>query len=338
MVENYKKILTYRSHLMGIAILWVVFFHMKLSLTGTSISFVQKIGYGGVDIFFFLSGIGMYYSLKKSSVETFYQKRIRRIIPAYLPIVGIVFLLYNYWKGAVFSFATLLNWMKQLTGNIFMTGWINGIEGQFNWYVQAIMWFYLITPVLMYFVKKTCDSWKKWSAFLLVLALIQIPFLGQNTSMMTIRILLYVIGMSEAYFIEEKGNLPNITAWLYVAMAVGFCILFYVTYWQTDGLILYGMYWFPFVLIVPGLSMLLSQLMELMSKYRGIKQLAKGIAYLGEASFEIYLVHITLFDFVLKPIGVNGNVNWILAAVVAIAAGIFYKKLMTYVMKKLRIA
>ena len=133
MLENYKKILAYRSHLMGIAIWWVVFSHMKLRFAGKGISFIQTIGYGGVDIFFFLSGIGMYYSLKKSSVETFYQKRIRRIIPAYLPIVGIVFLLYNYWKRAEISFSTFLNWMKQMTGNLFMTGWINGIEGEVNW-------------------------------------------------------------------------------------------------------------------------------------------------------------------------------------------------------------
>ena len=190
------------------------------------------------------------------------------------------------------------------------------------------MWFYMITPVLMYFVKKTADNWKKWAVFMLLLALMQIPFLGLNISMMTIRILIYVLGMSAACFIEEKGKLPNMTAFLYIAMAIGFGILFYITYWQQDWLILYGMYWFPFILIVPGICILLSNLMEFMSNYQGTMQIVKGIEYLGEASFEIYLVHITLFDFVLKPAGVTGNVNWTLAAAIAIVAGIFYKKQM----------
>ena len=56
----------WRAELMGAAILWVVLFHAGFQFRGVFFDTVQAIGYGGVDIFFLLSGIGLYYSLKKS--------------------------------------------------------------------------------------------------------------------------------------------------------------------------------------------------------------------------------------------------------------------------------
>ena len=62
-----KVFIKYRSVWMGIAIIWIVFYHYSLC---PDIAFIREIinnGYGGVDIFVFASGLGCYYSLKKES-------------------------------------------------------------------------------------------------------------------------------------------------------------------------------------------------------------------------------------------------------------------------------
>ena len=64
----------------------------------------------------------------------------------------------------------------------------------------------------------------------------------------------------------------------------------------------------------------------------------KGIKQVGEASFEIYLVHITVFDFILKPFGVVDSGKWILATILSIIAGMCYKKINSKVIKCLKVA
>ena len=59
----------HRNALMGIAILWVMLYHLY-DYTDALPSLVRGIigiGYGGVDMFLFLSGFGLYYSLSKKN-------------------------------------------------------------------------------------------------------------------------------------------------------------------------------------------------------------------------------------------------------------------------------
>ena len=57
-METIRRSLScYRNELKGIAILWVVFFHAQLGLDGIWYQ-IQRIGYGGVDIFFSSAVLG----------------------------------------------------------------------------------------------------------------------------------------------------------------------------------------------------------------------------------------------------------------------------------------
>ena len=66
---NWGIISKYRSQVMGIAILWIILFHAKAQ--GIKIPHMQFLNYIlnhgnlGVEIFLFVSGIGMYFSLSK---------------------------------------------------------------------------------------------------------------------------------------------------------------------------------------------------------------------------------------------------------------------------------
>lgn len=78
---NFAIVSKYRTELMGIATLWVLLFHYgKIGIP--IIDSLSTLGYGGVDIFLFLSGIGLSFSIK-DGVKSFYIKRILRIFPTY---------------------------------------------------------------------------------------------------------------------------------------------------------------------------------------------------------------------------------------------------------------
>ena len=337
-MSNYRKILEYRSHLKGLAILWVVFFHLPITISNTVLKFIWEIGYGGVDIFFFLSGIGVYYSLKKHSTEEFYLRRVKRIMPAYLPVVLVTFCLYNYFHWQGISFHGMVDWMKQLTGNIFMTGWFAKANGQFNWYVQAVMWFYLIAPLLLYVIRRVSkDKWKV-IGFWLIILLAQVAFFDTALHKMPARLLVFVLGMWAAFVYEEGKREKENLCLLYVSMAVGIAILFGTYCLVPDWLSMYGLFWYPFVLIVPGLCVLWANVFGAMQKSKGTRLLINGIRCLGDASFEIYLIHILLFEFLLKPVGISGNGQWFVAAVLAVLAGILYKKAIACAKSKLQLA
>lgn len=87
----------YRSELMGIAILWIMAFHMvelkhnKLPAAVADLYGLLFHGYLGVEIFLLLSGMGLYYSFKKNArIRNFYVKRLHRILLPYA-VVGCAF-------------------------------------------------------------------------------------------------------------------------------------------------------------------------------------------------------------------------------------------------------
>lgn len=93
---NWNDLSKYRNQLYGIAMVWIVIFHVwetfpkKMTFNWT-ISFIVKNGNIGVDLFLFLSGISMYYAIQKYVNEEgsirvldFYKKRISKILKVYL--------------------------------------------------------------------------------------------------------------------------------------------------------------------------------------------------------------------------------------------------------------
>lgn len=105
---------------------------------------MQRIGYVGVDVFFFLSGIGLTYAIQKNDVFAFYVRRLKRIIPSFL-IIGIIIGVLNSWGLKVF--------VKKITGYGFLFESIYS----FLWFVPAIMILYLVFPWLYMFLNKAGD-------------------------------------------------------------------------------------------------------------------------------------------------------------------------------------
>lgn len=136
---------TYRTQLMGIATLMVIICHANAYHVQLPRLVVSIFTWGnlGVDIFLFLSGIGLYYSLSKRNINkkedylSFYKKRFFRIYIPYLmiclPYCLIFILLGIYSLGdCILCLSTLGYWL-------FHRG---------AWFVSIILILYLVAPFL----------------------------------------------------------------------------------------------------------------------------------------------------------------------------------------------
>ena len=132
-----------RDEIKGVAILWVVFFHAQLGLGGLLYD-VQKIGYGGVDMFLFLSGFGLYHSLSRDAdTGRYLLRRARRLLPAYLPFCAawLCVMLPLYGLGTVQS-------VRVAAGNLLMLGFFADTPAMINWYVSALALTLLLAPLV----------------------------------------------------------------------------------------------------------------------------------------------------------------------------------------------
>ena len=91
--ESYR-ISDTRIESFGIATLLVILVHAK-PYNWDAYPFVLykicELGSIGVDIFLFLSGLGLFYAMKKChSVKMFCKRRILRILPSYMLITGVL--------------------------------------------------------------------------------------------------------------------------------------------------------------------------------------------------------------------------------------------------------
>lgn len=130
----------YRQELMGIATILILVCHS----VGNNVYIpfplnkLFALGTCGVDIFFFLSGFGLYYSLqKKKSILQWYKKRYIRILVPYLIISIIGFV--DYCINQPYDFGEYLFRLSLLS---FWT------DHNVAWFLAVIIPFYAITPFL----------------------------------------------------------------------------------------------------------------------------------------------------------------------------------------------
>lgn len=245
---TYNDILKYRNVWMGLAILWIVFFHSGLEIPG--LHFVKMSGYGGVDIFVFASGIGCFYSLNKDrDAERFMIRRIKKILPTYYVFL-FFWIIYVEITGSI-SF-------QQILGNIFCIGWFLNFANSFNWYINGI-WLLYFSAIYMYSYIKRNVRMRVQIGFFLFILLFSMSFFNTHLLMLTSRIPLFYLGMIWASRALKKEKLSKRYRILIIcSMVIGMIWLLVNFLFLPQYLDAYGLYWYPFILVIPGLCMLLS--------------------------------------------------------------------------------
>lgn len=147
---KWSEISNYRGEIFGILIISIILFHyfegVAVSVgTGkflTLLAFLFKgaIGNVEVDVFLFLSGYGIFYSLsRKPGLIAFYIKRIQRVVIPYLIVGGAFWLIKDFIIGRE-SFGRFLYDYSLLSF------WGEGIR--IFWYISLICILYAISPYL----------------------------------------------------------------------------------------------------------------------------------------------------------------------------------------------
>lgn len=135
-----------RTFLMGLAMFAIILFHHNWTIIPIITGIFSRFGLWGVDIFFFLSGFGCVYALKKYNLSVFYKKRSLRLFPTCL-LIGIIILCFDCYFNAEHTHAHFL--LK--------------IISLHRWYIQAILICYLLCP----FWYKIIRKYKLWGCIIL---------------------------------------------------------------------------------------------------------------------------------------------------------------------------
>lgn len=64
---NFKNITKYRYVWMALSIILIFLYHLEISTNNQLLLKIFSVGYMGVDIFMFSTGLGLYFSYKNSS-------------------------------------------------------------------------------------------------------------------------------------------------------------------------------------------------------------------------------------------------------------------------------
>ncbi|QDH80528.1 acyltransferase [Echinicola soli] len=167
-----------------VAVIPVILFHLGLSWI--------KGGFYGVDVFFVISGflitsiIVKNLEAEKFTFSDFWLRRVRRILPALIGVIIFCFLIFPFliFEGdlkymaqdglaALFSVANFnayLNlgdyWGGRAESSIFLHAWSLSVEEQF----------YLVYPIILYFLHKKGKSMLKWVVLIVIVSFLWYSF------------------------------------------------------------------------------------------------------------------------------------------------------------------
>ena len=281
----YQNLSRYRSELMGLAILWVMLFHSyEFHFYVLPLDAFKSIGFAGVDVFILLSAMGLYVSLTKTPeresarISRFFLRRFARILPAYWLVVGLYSLWLILrgrigWRTALWSLSTLHYWFH--------------ISDTFNWYVPAILAFYLLTPFYVRLFRRC--PYKGWLTAVMFplsygLYRLSIPLHLNYTEDFICRIPAFALGILMGHYLMTKQSLTvrHAAAWGSLSLC-GAAV--------TVLRILNKLYISPCYLIAAQLvpfTLIAAKVIDLLP----FQQLRSPLRLLGSCSLEIYLLNV----------------------------------------------
>lgn len=141
--ELIKSISKYRTSIMGISMLSIMLFHQNF-ISIFPFKIFHYYGYWGVDVFLFLSGMGLVRSIESNSLPVFYKHRFIRIVPCCLFCGTLKYL----------SYKLFLIHIPILRDGLHI-GWLTASCLDL-WFIPTIIIMYFISPFLYrLLIKKT---------------------------------------------------------------------------------------------------------------------------------------------------------------------------------------
>lgn len=200
----------YRKELMGISALLILVCH-TIAYVDMPLIFHYILSFGniGVDLFFLLSGVGIYYSLYNNKKNTYrwYAYRFKKLMIPYL-IITILFVAIKLYLG-LFS-STEIGFIIRYVLTIQF--WLSH---QGAWFVAAIIPMYLLAPILYKHIRKNSFIAILFILICYIVDIIPLQYFDNkkivdilnNIQFASIRVNCFILGMWIAKKIEQKQNL-----------------------------------------------------------------------------------------------------------------------------------
>lgn len=285
--KNYSPF-SLTQELKGFAILAVIFAHIGYTLSSSSeFLFPFSVLAGvGVNLFLFLSGYGLTYSLlrKEGSILGFYTKRLPKLIIPFWIVLGVLFVLDYVVLGQMYA----KEYIVQSFSGVFMGADMFTDINSPLWYFSLILFYYVLFP-LVFFKRYTwitalflyCAVWS--------IVEIDAPALSGVIGLYQVHLFAFPLGIVTARYLSVARALlspltkiyTHYTKYLYlplIALLTGF--IWYFSIHANVGALAY-------IEEVTSLSVMVAVILLFILK----KRESKMLSIFGLYSYEIYLLH-----------------------------------------------
>lgn len=278
---------------MGAAIIWVISYHFFGQMVQAGIKEVFfAIGNGGVDIFLFLSGLGLMFSYYKNpeiKYQEYIKKRFIRIIPTYYIVIVFFGIFLNLPFVEIIEQLLIFGFFLPMFKISF-----------YDWYIPSLLVFYLIFPVYYKFFIKNPKMITLAAIVIGTLSVIPFIYLQKGTVILFFsRIPVFFIGAYFGYLMLKGVKLTKSqTYWVVVSFIVWLVFEIIVTCsYNSSFLRKTALSHLPFMFITPGLCLILSYIFDKIHKNIFGLGLLRALKFCGILSLEIYLIHMSFYHY-----------------------------------------
>lgn len=285
---NIQDISKYRSALMGIAMLLVVWHHLPMGVPSIIVNTLKGHAGWGVDIFLFLSGIGLYCSAhKKFTLKSYYIKRFIRIFPVYAFIILCTDIITGHFNLSAFFY-------KVTTIGF----WIG--KNSFEWFIPTIVGLYLIFPIFYYIIKY--NKGILFATILTIAIYIYISLLPEHSNFqLYFRIPVFLCGVVCGYLLTQdlsNKQYLEIKILFAILLLIGLIMCGYslhkyynpslpITDFRYNDMKVNGWLFRPYFFITPGACLLIASILKYMHR-----TIIDFLSLIGKMSMEVYLLHL----------------------------------------------
>ena len=365
--EAGRGFLPFRAEHMGLAMLFIMLFHIPLAMSDPFYG-LKRMGNIGVDIFLFLSGIGLAHSWNKqrSSLQhtsasnpsplllqthfvrrseqarawrglgRFYRRRILRLYPAWLIVAFIYYVVLHYNHRPLYTLGELL----------FGYGFWQRDELAF-WFIPAILVLYLVTPFILELQRRyKAARWLFLLAIAWCFAVQYVPAIHAAVGHLEIfwsRVPIFLLGltlptwMSPAEIKKEKikdGTPPQQEKHIKYSSPWGrlggvLLLLFCIWLEQTH----HGQFpiFYERLLYIP---IVLAWVLLTPPLFRRLPALLlRALAWIGGISLECYLLHVQIVMMVIMRPHIHAPLHYWTYAIISIALTLPLAKLLSVLTK-----
>lgn len=319
----------YRGELMGAAMLFVILFHVSLSRDDPFYG-LRRCGNVGVDMFLFLSGVGLWFAwTKQPSVRTFYRRRLLRILPTWLLVAG-VFYGADYLGQRRFS-SNLIDLIGDVTVN-----WDFWLHDELTfWYVPAIMMLYLFAPHYMRLI--TRHPVYRWLPLLMVVWCVMVQWVLPihravgHIEIFWSRVPIFFIGINMGRSVKEQRTLEGSALWLLLlafAMTFGASVYLEQVSHGRFPLFVERMLYIPFTVTgVLLLNYVFSRLPQCVNRF---------LRLVGALSLEVYLLHVQFVLLHIEPYRLGYWLTFLLTVAITLPLAWLLQTTLNYATRKIK--